>query len=144
MKTSVDTNVFIALLDGGGEQAAWARGALDMVASEAEVVISPAVFAELVAGERTPEFVSRFLSGKGIVVHWHLGEDVWREAGLRYAAYAANRRRQTGGENPRRILADFIIGSHALSLGGGSLLTGDTRVFATYFPELRILSREHV
>ncbi len=124
-------------MDGGGEQAAWARGALDAVASEAEAVVSPAVFAELVAGERAPEFVSRLLSGKGVAVHWHLGEDVWREAGLRYAAYAANRRRQTGGEGPRRILADFIIGSRALSLG-------DARIFATYFPELRILSRDNV
>ncbi len=56
MEASVDTNVFVALLDGGGEQAAWARGALDAVSSGAEIVVSPAVFAELVAGERAPEF----------------------------------------------------------------------------------------
>lgn len=140
MKTSVDTNVFVALLDGDGEQAGRARRTLDVAASRAEMVVSPAVFAELVAGERTPEFVSRFFSEKGVEVHWDLGEGVWREAGLRYAAYAANRRRETGGNEPRRILADFLIGSHALLMAGGNLLTADNRIFASYFPELRIVS----
>jgi predicted nucleic acid-binding protein len=141
MRTAVDTNVFVRFLAGGPELAPPATVALERAASEAEVVVAPAVFAELVAGSRSPEEVARFFGEKGISVHWELGEEVWREAGSRYASYAKDRRRQGGGDaGPRRILADFLIGSHALLMGGANLLTSDTRIFATYFPELRIVS----
>lgn len=139
MRVAVDTNVFVRLLEGGPDLAPPARVVLERAAAEAEVVVSPAVFAELVAGNRSPEEVIRFFEEKYIVVHWDLDGEVWREAGLRYAAYARGERRRSG-VGPRRILADFLIGSHALIMAGGNLLTSDTRIFASYFPELRISS----
>jgi hypothetical protein len=42
-----------------------------------------------------------------------LAEAVWLDAGRRFAHYA-KRRRRTSRESPKRLLADFIIGSHAL------------------------------
>jgi predicted nucleic acid-binding protein len=139
MRVAVDTNVFVRFLAGGPDLAPPARIALERAAAEAEVVVSPAVFAELVAGNRSPEEVARFFEEKNIAVHWDLNEEVWREAGLRYAAYARDRRKRSGA-GPRRILADFLIGAHALLMAGGNLLTSDTRIFASYFPELRISS----
>lgn len=139
MRVAVDTNVFVRFLAGGPELARPARIALERAAAEAAVVVSPAVFAELVAGNRSPEEVARFFEEKNIAVHWNLNEEVWLEAGLRHAAYARDRRKSSGA-GPRRILADFLIGSHALRMAGGYLLTSDTRIFASYFPELRISS----
>jgi predicted nucleic acid-binding protein len=139
MKVAVDTNVFIRLLSGNQELAPAARVVLERTSREAEVVVSPAVFAELVAGSWSLEEVARFFEEKSITVHWELDWQVWREAGLRYAAYARDRRKEGSG-GPRRILADFLIGSHALLMAGANLLTSDTGIFANYFPELRILT----
>ena len=101
-------------------------------------VVAPAVYAELVAG-RDESFVDRFLSEKEIEVDWSLGEEIWRTAGTRYGTYARTRRRQRGDAGPRRILADFLIGAHALHLTAG-LLTSDERIYGTFFPELRVFS----
>ena len=83
MKVAVDTNVFIWLLSGDQDLAPPARVVLERASREAEVVVSPAVFAELVAGSRSLEEVARFFEEKTITVHWDLDRQVWREAGLR-------------------------------------------------------------
>jgi predicted nucleic acid-binding protein len=64
-------------------------------------------------------------------------ERVWTIAGLCYARYAARRRKATG-EGPRRILADFLIGAHAL-VQADRLLTLDPKRYSQDFPELKLL-----
>jgi predicted nucleic acid-binding protein len=143
-RTAADTNVFVALFAGDEATSTWARDTLEEVAARADLVVSPAVYAELVAGRRSPEMLEGFLSDKGIEVSWELGKEVWRTAGSRYGSYARDRKREgrVPDPGPRRILADFLVGAHALHLGGEALLTTDTGLFATYFPELRILAPE--
>lgn len=138
MRTAVDTNVFSALLSGDPDSVPDAQSALEGVGSAGPLVVSPAVYAELAAG-RASEIVDDLFSDKGIEVDWHLGEKVWRDAGARYGRYARDRRRQAGDPGPRRILADFLIGAHAVH-AADALLTSDLRIFASYFPELRIIS----
>jgi hypothetical protein len=138
MRTAVDTNVFLALLSGEPEAASEARVALEDARSAGPLVISPAVYAELVAG-RHSEVVDSLISDKGIDVDWNLGAEVWRAAGARYGVYARDRRRQGADAGPRRILADFLVGAHALHLAR-ALLTSDTRIFSSYFSELEIIS----
>ncbi len=138
MRTAVDTNVLIRYLSGDEETAAEMQAALETARAKGSLAASPAVYAELVAG-RTPEAVDTFFSDKGIEVDWRLGREVWREAGVRYARCARTRIRQPDDSGPRRILADFLIGAHALKMAG-ALLTADTGVFFTYFPELEIIS----
>lgn len=88
--------------------------------------------------------IDTFLSEKGIEVSWEIGKAVWHTAGSRYGAYARVRRQQGGyrgaDPGPRRILADFLVGAHALHLGDNTLLTTDTKIFANHFPELRIIA----
>ena len=131
MRTAVDTNVFCALLSGDPESTPEARAALESARSEGTLVVSPAVYAELVAGWG-PEVVNCLLSDKGIDVDWNLGPEEWRMAGTCYGAYARDRRRQRGDRGPRRILVEFLIGAHALHLAHAPL-TSDTRIYGTYF-----------
>jgi predicted nucleic acid-binding protein len=138
VRTVVDTNVFSALFSGDPCSAPEARIALEAAAGRGQIAVSPAVYAELAAG-RSHDVVDEFFSAKGIEVDWQLGARVWREAGTRYGRYARDRRRQRGDAGPRRILADFLIGAHALQ-AADALLTSDLRIFASYFPELRIVS----
>jgi len=102
------------------------------------LVIGP-VYSELMAGPLRDEAeLDQFFAETGIAVDWKIGEDVWREAGKAFRDYA-QRRTRGGGEFPRRVLADFVIGAHAV-LGGYSLLTLDRRHYAAAFPKLKVIS----
>lgn len=50
MKTAVDTNVFVALFSGDADASAAAQAALEEARAGGPLGISPAVYAELVAG----------------------------------------------------------------------------------------------
>src|ERR1035441_6747689 len=105
MRTAIDTNVFSAIWswEPSAERASVQLGKARM---EGSLVISPFVFAELLAYPRATEaFVNRFMDATGVVIDYKMEERLWTEAGLRYARYASRRRKATG-EGPRRILAD--------------------------------------
>jgi len=71
-------------------------------------------------------------------VDWSLNEAIWRTAGLAFQQYVTRRRSQPDSR-PRRILADFLIGAHALH-HGFRLLTLDDRLYRAAFPRLAILA----
>jgi predicted nucleic acid-binding protein len=137
MKTAVDTNVFVALFSGDADASVAAQAALEEARAGGPLGISPAVYAELVAG-RDEAFVERFLSEKDIEVDWGQNREVWGTAGARYGEYARDRRKQKGDPGPRRILADFLIGAHAVHCAK-ALLTSDSSIYGTYFSELKVL-----
>lgn len=85
----------------------------------------------------TPQVVRSFLTDTRIVSDFLITEEMWREAASRFARYA-NRRRRSGGETPKRMLVDFIVGAHAL-LASDCLLTLDRDRYARDFPELKLL-----
>src|SRR5690349_5653396 len=117
MTTAIDTNVLVALWDAEDSLHRRARAALDNAFNQGALMVSGAVYAELVAAPgRTEGFVDRFCEETGIAVEWELGEKVWRAAGAAFQSYARRRRKQKGAE-PRRILTDFVIGAHALVNG---------------------------
>ena len=100
--------------------------------------MSPVVFAELLAYPGATEgFVRRFLEDTGVVVDLKLEERVWTESGLRFARYAA-RRRRSAGEGPRRLVADFLVGAHAL-VQADRLFTLDPKVYRQDFPEVHLM-----
>ncbi len=137
MRTALDTNVLSAIWDQEPSV-----GRLTHLLGESSragsVVLCAAVYAEAIAHPRmTEEFLGQFLSDADVVVDFELDEQVWLEAGRRYARYA-KRRRRSGQEQPRRLLADFLIGAHAL-LTADRLITLDKGRYERDFPELKLV-----
>jgi predicted nucleic acid-binding protein len=138
MTTAIDSNVIVALWNEDETQNLTAKKALGESQMRGRLVICGAVCAELMAAPgRSEAFVDRFCEEAGIVVEWELGEKAWRAAGVAFQSYAARRRKQKS-EEPRRILADFMIGAHAL-VNGYKLLTLDAGIYQASFPRLGIV-----
>lgn len=137
MTTALDTNVIVALWDASDGLHLAARKALDTIWSRDQLVVSGVVYAELIgAPKRSEGFVDRFCEDAGIAVEWELPEKVWRMAGRAFQGYASRRKRQ-GGSQPRRLLADFLVGAHAFG-NGYRLLTADAGLYKASFPRLEI------
>lgn len=135
MTTAIDTNVLVTLWDVEDTQHRPARQALEAAFEKGNLVIVGAVYAELLAAPgRTEEFLDQFCEETRIKVEWGLPEEVWRAAGLAFQGYAVRRKKQKGTE-PRRILADFLIGAHA-AVNGYRLLTLDAGLYRASFPKL--------
>jgi predicted nucleic acid-binding protein len=102
------------------------------------LVICAPVYAELLAHPKvTQGFVDSFLVDTGVTVDFTLDESIWREAARAFGAHAA-RRRSRHGDQPRRLLVDFMIGAHATEKSD-RLLTLDASRYRTDFPLLTIL-----
>ncbi len=138
MTTAIDTNVLVALWNEDDTLNTLARSALDAALGRGSLVIAAPVFAELLAAPfRNEAFLDSFCRETGISVDWNLDETVWRTAGRAFRAYVG-RRKTLRGAGPRRILADFLIGAHALQ-NGFRLLTLDEGLFRAAFPKLVIV-----
>ncbi len=102
------------------------------------LVICAPVYAELLTHPKvTQDFVDSFLMDTGVAVEFTLDESVWRGAATAFAAHASRRRSQHG-DQPRRLLVDFIIGAHATEKSD-RLLTLDASRYRTEFPQLVLL-----
>jgi hypothetical protein len=138
MITAVDTNVIVALWDRDDALNSAAQSALDAALGRGGLTISAPVFAELMACPgRDDTFLDSFFKDTGIIIEWNLDEAIWRAAGRAFQTYVARRRKQ-GESGARRILADFLVGAHALE-EGYRLLTLDDRLYRAAFPGLRIV-----
>jgi predicted nucleic acid-binding protein len=139
MTTAIDTNILVALWNEDDTLNTLARSALDDALGRGSLVISAPVFAELLAAPaRNEAFLDSFCRDTGISLDWELEETVWRAAGRAFQLYVGRRRKQRGS-GPRRILADFLIGAHALQ-NGFRLLTLDERLYRATFPRLTIVT----
>jgi len=137
MRTAIDTNVLSALWSKELLASDIARNLGD-AKTEGGLVVGAPVYAELLAYPKATEsFVNGFLADTGIDVDFEFQQSVWLEAGRRFARYA-RRRRKTEHYGPRRLLADFIIGSHALTQAD-RLMTLDPKRYKQDFPELKLI-----
>jgi predicted nucleic acid-binding protein len=138
VRTAIDTNAISALWSVEPLVAEISALLADAHRSGGLIVAAP-VYAELLAHPSvTPHRVDEFLASTGVAIDFRMNEDVWRMAGHRFAKYAARRRGARAGQ-PRRLIADFVIGAHALLLAD-RLLTLDVSIYAREFPELKIVS----
>jgi predicted nucleic acid-binding protein len=139
LRTALDTNVISALWSG--ESAApRLDSALFQARAEGGLVICAPVYCELLAHPlATRRFVDNFLHDTGIIVDFLLDERIWQQAATAttFAAYAERRRRTKAG-TPKRLLVDFVIGSHAL-LAADRLMTLDATRYQSAFSTLSLI-----
>jgi predicted nucleic acid-binding protein len=139
MTTAIDSNVFIAFWDADDALNPLAYTALTAAWKHGNLVIAAPVYAELLAFPgRTEAFLDSFLDEVGVSVDWDLDETIWRTAGRAHQAHVARRKRRRDSA-PRRILADFFIGAHALRKAH-RLLTLDSGLYKSAFPRLPLVT----
>ncbi len=98
------------------------------------VVFNHVVLAELFARRDATKEIAGALESIGMKLLDLDSQSAWL-AGQAHAVY-----RQRGGRR-EVILADFLIGAHAHVLGA-AILTRDTNRFASYFPDLTLITPE--
>ncbi len=129
MITAVDTNVLLDVLlvddQYGPESLERLRTAYDQGA----IIVCDIVFAELVPAFGDRDALERALHEIHATLS-PISSSIAYDAGYRWMQY-----RRVGG--PRsRIIADFLIGSHALA-SADTFLTRDRGFYDTYFPEFK-------
>ena len=137
MITAIDTNVLSAI---------WSREAgavelgrlLHQLSRDGALIVSAPVWAELAAGpEVGVTLCTQLLRALGIRIEIELSRKTWDLAAEAFAAYA-ERRRSAGAGTPRRILADFLVGAHAIDKAD-RLITLDGRFYRSVFPGLALV-----
>jgi predicted nucleic acid-binding protein len=137
MRTAIDTNVLSALWSEELSAATIARQLIEAKGHGA-LLIAPIVYAELLAYPKATEsFVNGFLADTGITIQFELEEPVWLDAARRFAQYA-DRRRKAGLVESKRLLPDFLVGSHAL-MQADRLMSLDKSPYRSYYPELKLV-----
>ena len=130
MITAVDTNILLDIFLPNVQFGPSSQLAIDLAFQDGALVVCDIVYAELVPAFGIRSRLDHALRDLGIE-RSPINSDIAWQAGLRWMRY-----RQAGG--PRtRILADFLIGAHALA-SADSFLTRDSGFFRTYFPELAL------
>lgn len=131
---SLDTNTIFSALNPHDANHPRARALLSEWGAQEALVVSPIVYSELCA---SPDIagIRVFLEKAQIEVLWEMPKTVWQQAGDALGQYAFQRR---GGQLPRRMVADFLIGAHAQH-HKLRLMSFDETVYAALFPGLKLI-----
>jgi predicted nucleic acid-binding protein len=153
--SAVDTNILLDLLGPDAAASAEADRLLTAALRAGGLVISEPVYAEMAAWFRDRGDLDGALAGMGLRLQAS-GTEVLHRAGAAWREYRQHRpahlqcprcghaETASCGEcgvslaGHQHVLADFIIGAHAVAYAG-RLLTRDRGYYRTYFPELIVL-----
>jgi predicted nucleic acid-binding protein len=155
VNTAVDTNILLDILLPDPSFQNTSKEALEKALSRGRLLVGETVYAELAVHFPTAAMLHQFLKEAGIALVASTPAAL-EKAAVRWKHYLKNKRRgivcpKCGrpaqcsclncGEPLRfrqRILADFLIGGHALTQANG-LLTRDRGFYRNYFKELRLM-----
>lgn len=129
----IDSNVVIDVLETGSRWSEWSRRKLGLGHARG-LAINHVVLAEVAPSFENLLSELMFFDAVDVAIAPLTDKAAYR-AGKAHAAYRA------AGGGREAILADFLIAGHA-SILGATLLTRDRARFATYFPELALLTPE--
>ena len=130
MTTAADTNILLDVFIPDTDNSPESGELLRVARQRGALLVCDVVYAELVLNFESREALDAALHAVGATVS-PIDTDIAYTAGLRWGQY-----RRAGG--PRtRILADFLIGSHAIA-AADAFLTRDRGFYSTYFSELQI------
>jgi predicted nucleic acid-binding protein len=128
----VDTNVIVDIVKDDPKWKTWSVEQLRNQKNAHELVISPVVYAEL-----SPSFASQEKLDFQVDAIGLRFRDLPKSA--LYVAGVAHRQYRRAGGPREAILADFLIGAHAMVLGCG-ILTRDARRYRKYFPRVPLVT----
>lgn len=128
----VDTNILVDIVTSDPLWSARSKSALQNHAASGSVLFIDVVYAELAAGFANEEDCSDFVERLGLLHSAMSRHALWR-AGRAFRVY------RTRGGARTNVLPDFFIGAQAAALGI-PLLTRDAGRYATYFPEVALIT----
>jgi predicted nucleic acid-binding protein len=129
---AVDSSVLFDILIGDADYAEASEACVGNALAHDEVVVCAAVVAEVQAMLETSEDLMDILASVGIRF-----EPMTESAAMR-AGYMNKRYRSRGGQRKERVVADFLVGAHALMQCNG-LITRDAGFYRDYFKGLKLL-----
>jgi len=132
MITFVDTNILLDIFLPDPEFGESSANALETAFQSGSLVINEIVYAELAPQFDDRHTLDNILEGLGIRIVL-IDKETTFAAGQLWKKYRAAR------GNKRRILADFLIGAHALNCAN-TLLTRDRGFYRQFFKGLKIPS----
>ncbi len=141
MIVCLDTNVLQALIQIPHIFNADAeRLIIDARDTNHRLMICPIVYTEAFGiPSFKKEIFDLFLTNLGVEIDWFMPIETWEIAGKAQIDFLA-RRRKLGLQGEKRVLPDFLIGSHALARGA-ALMTFDENRYRTSFPKLKLITK---
>lgn len=130
---AVDTNIFLDILIPDTIYSSLSLDALRAAGRHAQLVVCEIVYAEVAAQfAGTGLNVEHFFRDAQVSLH-HSSQSVLRTAGVSWREY-----KRRGGSR-ERIVADFLIGAHAMS-ETKALITRDEKFYKTNFKNLSVIN----
>ncbi len=155
MTVAVDTNILFDILLQDPKFVEQSLSQITLYGKKHRLIISEVVYSELASQFSEENILIKFISDTDISLVNSGPEALWKAARA-WSTYTKNRTQEfqcknCGNMQPmectecnnsilsrQHILADFLIGGHAL-LHAGSLLTRDRGYYKRYFPELDLV-----
>ena len=128
----VDSNILLDIWDDDPIWAPWSKKQMLYLSRMDEIAINPVIYAEISVRFPSRSQADAAVENLGLIL-LDISCEAAFLAGLAFLKY----RRQGGARTG--VLPDFFIGAQALA-GNLTLLTREARRYATYFPNVRLIT----